>query len=286
MPDELRSVMDQRPNQAASVGSAEEGTGRADRDDGNCALIVCEEFSVLYDNTPAVDRLSVAIPQGEITTLIGPSGCGKSTFLASVNRMTDLVPGCTTRGKMRLNGEDIHAATMDVIWLRRRIGMVSQKPNPFPKSIFANVAYGPKLHGLAADRGELDEIVEASLRKAALWVDVKDRLRSSALGLSGGQQQRLCIARALAVQPEVLLFDEPTSSLDAGSTAKIEDLLAGLRDQYTVIMVTHNVQQASRVSDNTMFLQRGELVEFGRTDEMFLKPQHAETEKYITGSFG
>jgi phosphate transport system ATP-binding protein len=259
-----------------------------DKPDGvdDSPLLVCKDFSVLYGVTTAVKNLSVEIPRGEVTAIIGPSGCGKSTFLNAINRMTDLIPGCETRGSMRLDGDDIYGPETDVVWLRRRIGMVFQKPNPFPKSIFANVAYGPRLHGMAASRSELHEIVERSLREAALWEEVKDRLHANALGLSGGQQQRLCIARALAIEPDVILFDEPTSALDPASTSKIEELMAGLRGPYTVIIVTHNMQQASRISDLTMFLYKGELIEFGRTADVFTKPKKNRTELYITGSFG
>lgn len=261
---------------------------RRERPDGidDSPLLVCEEFSVLYGETLGVKELCVEIPRGEITAIIGPSGCGKSTFLNAINRMTDLIPGCSTRGIMHLDGSDVYGHETDVVWLRRRIGMVFQKPNPFPKSIFSNVAYGPKLHGMAASRNELHDIVERSLREAALWEEVKDRLHTNALGLSGGQQQRLCIARALAVDPDVILFDEPTSALDPGSTAKVEELMAGLRGSYTVIIVTHNMQQAARISDYTMFMYKGDLIEFGRTAELFIKPQKEQTERYITGSFG
>ncbi len=249
-------------------------------------LLICRDFSVFYGDVAAVKNLSVEIPRGEVTSIIGPSGCGKSTFLNAVNRMTDLIPGCYTRGLIQLDGEDISRPETDVVWLRRRIGMVFQKPNPFPKSIYANVAYGPRLHGMAAGRADLDEIVESSLRAAALWDEVKDRLHAPALGLSGGQQQRLCIARILAVEPEVVLFDEPTSALDPVSTSKIEDLIASLRGRYTVVIVTHNMQQAARISDYTMFMYAGVMVEFGGTADMFIKPKENRTELYITGHFG
>jgi phosphate transport system ATP-binding protein len=249
-------------------------------------LLVCKDFCVLYGDTLAIEGLSVEIPRGEVTAIIGPSGCGKSTFLNAINRMTDLIPDCRTSGVMRLDGDDIYGPETDVVWLRRRIGMVFQKPNPFPKSIYANVAYGPRLHGMATNRAELNDIVERSLREAALWDEVKDRLGTNALGLSGGQQQRLCIARSLAVDPDVILFDEPTSALDPGSTSKIEDLIATLRGAYTVMIVTHNMQQASRISDYTMFLYNGKLIEFGRTSDVFTRPKQERTERYITGSFG
>ena len=248
-------------------------------------LLVCEKFSVYYNSVCAVHELNLEIPRGEVTAVIGPSGCGKSTFLHSINRMSDLIHGCHTSGEMRLDGEDVYGSAMDVVWLRRRVGMVFQKPNPFPKSIFANVAYGPKLHGLSS-RGELEEVVERSLKQVALWDEVKDRLKSNALALSGGQQQRLCIARAIAVNPEVLLFDEPTSALDPGSTTKIEDLMLELHGKYTIIIVTHNMQQATRISDYTMFLYKGDLIEFSRTGDLFTKPKHKQTERYITGHFG
>jgi phosphate transport system ATP-binding protein len=249
-------------------------------------LLVCKDFSVLYNDIPAVNKLCVEIPRAEVTAIIGPSGCGKSTFLNAINRMTDLIPGCSTQGSMHLDGKEVYGPETDVVWLRRRIGMVFQKPNPFPKSILANVAYGPKLHGMATTRSELMEIVQRSLEEAALWDEVKDRLHTNALGLSGGQQQRLCIARALAVDPDVILFDEPTSALDPGSTSKVEELMSGLRGSYTVVIVTHNLQQASRISDYTMFLYKGDLIEFGRTADLFIKPQQERTERYITGSFG
>jgi phosphate transport system ATP-binding protein len=249
------------------------------------SLLVCKQFSVYYNEMRAINELSVAIPRGKVTAIIGPSGCGKSTFLHSINRMSDLIRGCHTKGEMLLDGEDVHGPAMDVVWLRRRVGMVFQKPNPFPKSIFANVAYGPRLHGLSS-RNELEEVVERSLKQVALWDEVKDRLKSNALSLSGGQQQRLCIARTLAINPEVILFDEPTSALDPGSTSKIEDLMQQLQGTYTIIIVTHNMQQATRISDHTMFLYRGDLIEFSPTAELFTKPKHQQTERYITGHFG
>ena len=217
--------------------------------------------------------------------MIGPSGCGKSTFLKTLNRMNDLVPGVKISGEIKFHGEDIFAKEMNVNILRKRIGMVFQKPNPFPMSIYDNIAYGPRLHG-SLKKTELDEIVERSLRGAALWDEVKDRLKKSALGLSGGQQQRLCIARALSVEPEVLLMDEPTSALDPGSTIRIENLMAELRKNYTVVIVTHNMQQAVRISDKTAFFLIGEMVEFGETDQVFARPVDRRTEDYITGRFG
>jgi len=247
--------------------------------------VVAEAFSVFYGRHEAVRGVSLGFAKGEVAAIIGPSGCGKSTFLRAVNRMTDLVPGCSTQGRLLFDGVNVHDPRMDVAALRRRIGMVFQKPNPFPKSVFDNVAYGPRLHG-APRRGELMETVEKHLREAGLWEEVKDRLDGSALGLSGGQQQRLCLARALAVQPEILLMDEPTSALDPRSTARIEDLIGTLRGAYTILIVTHNMQQAARVSDHTAFLYEGELVEHGPTKELFTRPRQQRTEAYLTGRFG
>ena len=233
----------------------------------------------------ALKEINVSIPARQITALIGPSGCGKSTFLKTLNRMNDLVPGVHIEGEVRFDGQNIFDRSLDVTWLRKQIGMVFQKPNPFPMSIYDNVAYGPRTHGIRS-RSELDGIVEKSLRDAAIWEEVKDRLKKSALGLSGGQQQRLCIARALANAPEVLLMDESTSALDPISTSKIEDLAVELKEKYTVVMVTHNMQQAARVSDKTAFFLLGELVEFGETDQIFSMPKDKRTEEYITGRFG
>jgi phosphate transport system ATP-binding protein len=247
--------------------------------------VLADRFSVFYRANEAVRQVSLAIPDGRVTAIIGPSGCGKSTLLRAINRMNDLIPGCRTGGRLLFDGQDIHSPDVDVVALRRRVGMVFQKPNPFPKSIFDNVAYGPRLHG-SASRGELREIVERSLVSAALWDEVKDRLDQNALGLSGGQQQRMCIARALAVDPEVLLMDEPTSALDPRATARIEDLIAELKGRYTIIIVTHNMQQAARVSDHTAFLYEGRLIEFGPTRQVFTKPREQQTEDYITGRFG
>ena len=238
-----------------------------------------------YGSAQALKNISISIPEKSITALIGPSGCGKSTFLKTLDRMNDLIPGVKITGQVEYGGQDIFAPSVDVNELRRRIGMVFQKPNPFPMSIYDNVAYGPRTHGVTA-RSELDGIVERSLRDAAIWDEVKDRLKKSALGLSGGQQQRLCIARALAVEPEVLLMDEPTSALDPISTSKIEELAIQLKERYTIIIVTHNMQQAVRISDNTAFFLLGELIEFGKTEEMFAQPKDKRTEDYITGRFG
>ena len=240
--------------------------------------------NLFYGDFHALKNVDLDIPEKEITAFIGPSGCGKLTLLKSLNRMNDLVEGCKITGDIRLDGEDIYG-DMDVNLLRKRVGMVFQKPNPFPMSIYDNIAYGPRTHGVH-NKVALDEIVEKSLRGAAIWEEVKDRLRTSALGLSGGQQQRLCIARALAVEPEVLLMDEPTSALDPISTSKIEDLAEELKENYTIVMVTHNMQQASRISDKTAFFLLGEVVEFNDTEKLFTLPKDKRTEDYITGRFG
>ena len=242
-------------------------------------------FSVYYRANQAVKAVNLAFPSGQVTAIIGPSGCGKSTLLRAINRMNDLVPGCHTSGELLFDGQNIYSSDIDVVTLRRRVGMVFQKPNPFPKTVFDNVAYGPRLHRQVS-RQELEEIVERSLTGAALWDEVKDRLNQNALGLSGGQQQRLCIARALAVNPEILLMDEPTSALDPRATLRIEDLIDDLSGKYTIIIVTHNMQQAARVSDTTAFMYEGTLIETGRTTEMFTKPKEKQTEDYITGRFG
>ena len=248
-------------------------------------IIEAKDLNLWYGQNHALHDINVAIPEHEITAFIGPSGCGKSTFLRTLNRMNDLIPSVRITGEVNYQGQDIYDSSVDPTWLRKQIGMVFQKPNPFPMSIYDNIAYGPRTHGIR-NRLELDEIVERSLRGAAIWDEVKDRLKKSALGLSGGQQQRLCIARALAVEPEVLLMDEPTSALDPISTSKIEDLAAELKNKYTVIMVTHNMQQAARISDNTAFFLLGELVEFGKTEQLFSAPTDKRTEDYITGRFG
>ena len=248
-------------------------------------IVHSEAFSVFYGRAEAVREVTLRIPRGRVTAIIGPSGCGKSTFLRAINRMNDLIPTCRAEGLLALDGQDLYAAEVDVVTLRKRVGMVFQKPNPFPKSVFDNVAYGPRVHGVRSRR-ELHEIVEHSLVRAALWEEVKDRLGENALALSGGQQQRLCIARALAVDPEVLLMDEPASALDPRSTARIEDLIGQLRGDYTIIIVTHNMQQAARVSELTAFLYEGRLVEFGATRGLFTNPREKETEDYITGRFG
>ena len=248
-------------------------------------ILQVKDLDLWYGAHQALHSVSMDIPEKSITAFIGPSGCGKSTFLKTLNRMNDLVPGVKITGQVRYRGEDIYAPGTDVCRLRREIGMVFQKPNPFPMSIYDNITYGPKLHGVH-NKAELDELVESSLRGAALWDEVKDRLRKSALGLSGGQQQRLCIARALAVKPEVLLMDEPTSALDPGSTMKVEELMSELKKNYTVVIVTHNMQQAARISDRTAFFLLGELVECGPTSEIFSTPKDKRTEDYISGRFG
>ena len=243
-----------------------------------------ENLDLYYGDFKALKSINLNISPNEITAFIGPSGCGKSTLLKSLNRMNDLVEGCRINGKVLLDGQDIYG-NMDINLLRKRVGMVFQKPNPFPMSIYDNIAYGPRTHGIRS-KSKLDDIVEKSLRDAAIWDEVKDRLKKSALGMSGGQQQRLCIARALAVQPEVLLMDEPTSALDPISTSKIEDLAVELKKDYTIVMVTHNMQQATRISDKTAFFLLGEVVEFADTDKLFSMPADKRTEDYITGRFG
>jgi len=247
--------------------------------------IEARDFSFWYGKKQALKHISIAVPPRAVTALIGPSGCGKSTFLRSINRLNDLIPGIRHEGEMCLDGQNIYDKSMDVVALRQRVGMVFQRWNPFPKSIYENVAYGPRINGVDSQES-LDEIVERSLRRAALWEEVKDRLRTSALGLSGGQQQRVCIARALANQPELLLLDEPASALDPSSTQKIEELVYELKQELTIIIVTHNLQQAARASDYTGFFFMGELVEFGPTDFMFTRPREERTEAYITGRFG
>ena len=246
--------------------------------------IQIENLDLWYGDFQALKNINLTIPANEITAFIGPSGCGKSTLLKSLNRMNDLVEDCRSEGSVKLDGEDIYRK-LDVNLLRKRVGMVFQKPNPFPMSIYDNVAYGPRTHGTRS-RAQLDEIVERSLRSAAIWEEVKDRLKKSALGMSGGQQQRLCIARALAVEPEVLLMDEPTSALDPISTSRIEELALALKKDYTIIMVTHNMQQAARISDKTAFFLLGNMVEFGSTEQVFSMPEDKRTEDYITGRFG
>lgn len=248
-------------------------------------IITVNDLCLWYGNTQALKNVNINIAKNSITALIGPSGCGKSTFLKTINRMNDLVPGVRITGEVKYDGKDIFSPGTDVNELRKNIGMVFQKPNPFPMSVYDNIAYGPRTHGVR-NKAKLDDIVERSLRDAAIWDEVKDRLKKSALGLSGGQQQRLCIARALAVEPDVLLMDEPTSALDPISTSKIEDLAMDLKKKYTIVIVTHNMQQAVRISDYTAFFLLGDLVEYDGTEKMFEQPQDKRTEDYITGRFG
>ena len=248
-------------------------------------IITVKDMCLWYGEHKALNDVNIEIPEKSITAFIGPSGCGKSTFLKTLNRMNDLIPGVKITGDIRYDGKDLFSKEMDVNNLRKEIGMVFQKPNPFPMSIYDNVAYGPRTHGIT-NKAQLDEIVERALKDAAIWDEVKDRLKKNALGLSGGQQQRLCIARALAVEPKILLMDEPTSALDPISTSHIEDLVLELKEKYTIVMVTHNMQQAVRVSDYTAFFLLGELVEFGKTDDIFSTPRDKRTEDYITGRFG
>ena len=248
-------------------------------------IITAKDLCLWYGSVQALKKINIDIPEKSITALIGPSGCGKSTFLKTLNRMNDLVPGVKITGQVRYGEQDLYAPGLDVSLLRKEIGMVFQKPNPFPMSIYDNIAYGPRTHGVKG-RAKLDELVERSLRDAAIWDEVKDRLRKNALGLSGGQQQRLCIARALAVEPKVLLMDEPTSALDPISTSKIEELAMGLKERYTIVIVTHNMQQAARISDRTAFFLMGELIEYGETEKLFSQPECQKTEDYITGRFG
>ena len=249
------------------------------------SIITAKDLCLWYGSTQALRSIQIAIPEKAITALIGPSGCGKSTFLKTLNRMNDLVPGVKITGEVRYGETNLYTPGLDVNGLRKEIGMVFQKPNPFPMSIYDNIAYGPRTHGVKS-RAKLDDIVERSLRGAAIWDEVKDRLKKNALGLSGGQQQRLCIARALAVEPKVLLMDEPTSALDPISTSKIEELAMELKERYTIIIVTHNMQQAVRISDYTAFFLLGELIEFGETERLFAQPERKQTENYITGRFG
>ena len=249
------------------------------------SILSVQDLCLWYGSHQALKDINIEIPEKSITALIGPSGCGKSTFLKTLDRMNDLIPDVKITGSVKYKGEDIFEPSVDVSELRRQVGMVFQKPNPFPMSIYDNIAYGPRTHGMKS-RAKLDEIVQQSLRGAAIWDEVKDRLKKNALGLSGGQQQRLCIARALAVEPEVLLMDEPTSALDPISTSKIEELAMELKDRYTIVIVTHNMQQAVRISDHTAFFLLGELVEYGETEKLFSQPRDKRTEDYITGRFG
>ncbi len=250
------------------------------------ARISARDVSVFYGDKRAIDQVSIDIGADYVTAFIGPSGCGKSTFLRTLNRMNDTIPGARVEGEIKLDGEDIYKSGMDVVQLRARVGMVFQKPNPFPKSIFENVAYGPRIHGLTTSKAELDEVVERSLKRAGLWDEVKDRLADSGTALSGGQQQRLCIARAIAVEPEVILMDEPCSALDPIATAKIEELIAELRGRYAIVIVTHSMQQAARVSQRTAFFHLGKVVEYGKTSDIFTNPREERTKDYITGRYG
>ena len=248
-------------------------------------ILSAQGLNLYYGPTHALKDVSIDIPEKKVTSLIGPSGCGKSTFLKTLDRMNDLVPGVRITGSVKYRGREVYDSSLDVTWLRKQIGMVFQKPNPFPMSIYDNIAYGPRTHGVK-NKSKLDDIVENSLRGAAIWDEVKDRLKKSALGLSGGQQQRICIARALAVEPDILLMDEATSALDPISTSKIEDLIADLKQDYTIVIVTHNMQQATRISDHCAFFLLGELIEFGETTQLFSMPKDKRTEDYITGRFG
>jgi phosphate transport system ATP-binding protein len=263
-----------------------EGTRRSDADTGREAKMSARKVSVFYGDKQALKDVSIDIHEDRVTAFIGPSGCGKSTFLRCLNRMNDTIPSARVSGRIELDGVDIASAGMDVVQLRARVGMVFQKPNPFPKSIFENVAYGPRIHGLAQSKAELEQIVEKSLKRAGLWDEVRDRLAESGTALSGGQQQRLCIARAIAVDPEVILMDEPCSALDPIATAKIEELIHELRGRYAIAIVTHNMQQAARVSQRTAFFHLGELVEYGKTSEIFTNPRERRTTDYITGRYG
>ncbi|HEY9231936.1 MAG TPA: phosphate ABC transporter ATP-binding protein PstB [Blastocatellia bacterium] len=258
----------------------------ADQPSALVTKIEIDHLNFFYGHTRALKNISLDIQAAQVTAFIGPSGCGKSTLIRTLNRMNDVIPATRVAGRVAIDGEDIYAPATDVVLLRRRVGMVFQKPNPFPRSIFDNVAYGLRINRMARSKSELADRVEASLKAAALWDEVKDRLKQSALGLSGGQQQRVCIARALAVEPEVLLMDEPTSALDPIATQKIEELLAGLKARYTIVIVTHNMQQAARVSDMTALFWLGEMIEFNTTEKMFTKPDKRMTEDYITGRFG
>ena len=248
--------------------------------------ITARDVSVFYGAKKAIDSVSIEVTQENVTAFIGPSGCGKSTFLRTLNRMNDTIPSARVEGRIELDGEDIYSPDMDVVQLRARVGMVFQKPNPFPKSIYENVAYGPRIHGLAAGKADMDVIVERSLKRAGLWDEVKDRLAESGTALSGGQQQRLCIARAIAVDPEVILMDEPCSALDPIATARIEELIHELRGRYAIVIVTHNMQQAARVSQRTAFFHLGNLVEYGATSDIFTNPRETRTKDYITGRYG
>jgi phosphate transport system ATP-binding protein len=283
-------IMDMQSNLQLNMQSGQSGMSSGIVSDAASEAakpkIVARNIDVYYGEKRAIDNLSIDIPSHAVTAFIGPSGCGKSTFLRTINRMNDTIPICRVTGKITIDGMDIYDPSLDVVQLRARIGMVFQKPNPFPKSIYENVAYGPRIHGLARSKADLDIIVETSLRKASLWNEAKDRLNESGTGLSGGQQQRLCIARAIAVSPEVILMDEPCSALDPIATARIEELIDELRENFTIIIVTHSMQQAARVSQRTAFFHLGILVEAGDTETMFTTPRDQRTQDYITGRFG
>ena len=277
-----------------SITQTEEKSRKIDRDNRETVglqfvedpRMTCREVNVFYGEKHAIKDVSIDIAKNEVLAMIGPSGCGKTTFLRCLNRMNDTVPGCRVTGEIRLDEQDIYDRAIDVVPLRAQVGMVFQKPNPFPKSIFDNVAYGPKIHGLADSRSELADIVEDSLKRAGLWTEGKDRLDKPGTGLSGGQQQRLCIARAIAVRPEIILMDEPCSALDPIATSTVEDLISELKEQYSIVIVTHNMQQAARVSQRTAYFHLGDLVEVGQTGRIFTNPSHQLTEDYITGRFG
>jgi len=278
--------LEESPSHGVTVVLGVDADDETEIEPGRKPKMSATNISVYYCEKQALKGVSIEVHDDRVTAFIGPSGCGKSTFLRCLNRMNDTIPAARVTGKIELDGHDINAPTMDVVQLRARVGMVFQKPNPFPKSIYENVAYGPRIHGLAASRAEMDETVEKSLRRAGLWEEVKDRLHESGTALSGGQQQRLCIARAIAVDPEVILMDEPCSALDPIATARIEELIHELRGRYAIAIVTHNMQQAARVSQRTAFFHLGELVEYGKTSEIFTNPREQRTQDYITGRYG
>ena len=290
----VESKLGVRPPQVAADSAKARGHATVERDERETVgeinvadpRMTCRNVDVYYDDKRAINNVTLDIGKNEVIAMIGPSGCGKSTFLRCLNRMNDTIDGCRVSGEIKLDDQDIYDRQLDVVPLRARVGMVFQKPNPFPKSIFENVAYGPRIHGIATTDSKLDEIVETSLQKAGLWDEVKDRMDQPGTGLSGGQQQRLCIARAIAVNPEVVLMDEPCSALDPIATAKIEELIDELRTQYTIAIVTHSMQQAARVSQRTAYFHLGDLIEVADTDELFTSPRHKLTEDYITGRFG
>jgi phosphate transport system ATP-binding protein len=273
-------------NQQPKIRVATPPQGASAAAEGHAVKVVARDVDVFYGEKQALFKVSVDIPDRAVTAFIGPSGCGKSTFLRAINRMNDTIPIARFAGRIMIDGEDIYDSGLDVVQLRARVGMVFQKPNPFAKSIYENVAYGPRIHGLGRTKAELDQIVETSLRKAAIWDEAKDRLHQPGTGLSGGQQQRLCIARAIAVDPEIILMDEPASALDPIATAKIEELIDELRQNYTIVIVTHSMQQAARVSQRTAFFHLGKLVEYGPTQQIFTTPRDKRTQDYITGRFG